>query len=124
MINTKGTTPDFSDGVEFVARLHNRIARHRKRQTRFAAAVSVVGAVALFITSFSAIARQLDEDQWSSYLISEVQDDQYVSDLEAEFAWEIYLDDLQSVDDLSQLIEDVLELEGGEEFLASISLKG
>ncbi len=121
MNNAIGRTPDFSDGTEFLVRLHGRINQRRKRRTRLAAAVSVVGAVALFITSFNTIARQIDEDQWNSYLASDVQDELYVEEAEADLAWEIYLDELQSAEDLGQLIDHVLELEDGEELLAAIT---
>ncbi|MFC1481480.1 hypothetical protein ACFL6E_04445 [Candidatus Neomarinimicrobiota bacterium] len=124
MNNGIGTTPDFSDGTEFLARLHGRLEQRQTRQTRLAVALSLVGAVALFITSFNTIARQIDEDQWNSYLVSEVQDELYVNEVEADLAWEIYLDDLQSAEDVGQLIDQVLELEGGEELLAAITLKG
>ena len=124
MNNAMGKTPDFSDGTEFLTRLHGRLDRRRRRRTRLAAAVSVVSAVALFITSFNSIARQIDEDQWNSYLVSEVQDELYVEELEADLAWEIYLDELQPAEELGQLLELVLELEGGEALLAAITLKG
>jgi len=124
MNNGIGKTPDFSDGTAFLARLHGRMEQRRKRQTRLAGLVGVVGAVALFITSFNTIARQIDEDQWNSFLVNEVQDELYVAEMEADLAWEIYLDELQSAEELEQLIEYVLELEGGAELLAAITLKG
>lgn len=124
MNNGIGKTPDFSDGTAFLAQLHERMEQRRKRQTRLVAAVSVVGAVALFISSFNTIARQIEEDQWNSFLVSEAQDELYLEEVEADLAWEIYLDDLQSAEELGQLIDHVLELEGGEELLAAITLKG
>ncbi len=124
MSNAIEKIPDFSDGAEFIGRLHGRLDGRRKRQTRFAAAVSVIGALALFITSFNSIALHIEEDQWNSYLASETEDDQYIVELEADLAWEIYFNDLHFEEDLGQLIEHVLEIEGGEEILATIALKG
>jgi hypothetical protein len=118
-----GGIPDFSDGEEFLDTLRGTL---RKRQRRRALAVSTLttaGAVMIFVLSFASIQRQVDEELWEEYLLSQTEE-VVETEVVDEFAWDVYMEYLLQEDDLDILLEEILSLENGEEWLQTIDLKG
>lgn len=118
-----GGIPDFSDGEEFLGTLRGTL---RKRQRRRALAVSTLttaGAVMIFVLSFASIQRQVDEELWEEYLLSQTEE-VVGTEIVDEFAWDLYMEYLLQEDDLDILLEEILSLENGEEWLQTIDLKG
>lgn len=116
--------PDFSGGEDFLRQVRGGLRRRQRRRAFAASAAATASAVLLFVLSFSAIQRQVDEELWQDYLLSEVGevvvDTQKLDDL----AWELYLESLMHEEDLDLLLEEILNLEGGEEWVQAINVKG
>jgi hypothetical protein len=118
-----GGIPDFSDGEEFLGTFRGTL---RKRQRRRALAVSTLttaGAAMIFVLSFASIQRQVDEELWEEYLLSQTEE-VVETEVVDEFAWDVYMEYLLQEDDLDILLEEILSLENGEEWLQTIDLKG
>ena len=115
--------PDFSEGEEFLLHVRAGLRRRQRRRTLMASAAATLSAVLLFAVSFSAIQRHIDEELWENYLLSEMEsvvDSQELDD----FTWELYLESLVEEGDLDLLLEEILSLENGEEWIRSINVKG
>ncbi|MFC1484199.1 hypothetical protein ACFL6Q_04045 [Candidatus Neomarinimicrobiota bacterium] len=118
-----GGMPDFSDGEEFLGTFRGALRKHQRRRALAVSTLTTAGAVMIFVLSFTAIQRQVDEELWEDYLLSQTEE---VVETEAvdEFAWDVYLEYLLQEDDLDVLLEEILSLENGEEWLQTIDLKG
>ena len=118
-----GELPDFSDGEEFLGSLRGTIRRRQRRRALAVSTLTTAGAVMIFVLSFGSIQRQIDEELWEEYLLSQTEE---VVETEAadDFAWDLYLEYLLQEDDLEIVLEEILTLENGEEWLQNIDLKG
>lgn len=115
--------PDFSGGEDFLRDLRVGLGRRQRHRAFAASAASAASAVLLFVLSFSTIQRQIDEDLWEEYILSEMEvvvDTQELDD----FTWELYLESLLQEEDLDLLLEEILGLEGGEKWIQAINVKG
>ncbi len=115
--------PDFSGGEDFLRDLRAGLRRRQRYRAFVASAAAAASAVLLFVLSFSTIQRQVDEELWAEYILSEMEvvvDTQELDD----FAWELYLESLMQEEDLDLLLEGILSLEGGEEWIQAINVKG
>ena len=115
--------PDFSDGTEFLLDLRHVLMRRQRRRFLVSSAAATVSAVFLFVMSFSMIQRQIDEELWAEYVLSETEEAVDLQELD-EFYWGVYLEALLEEEDLDVLLEEILSLEQGEEWIRSINLKG
>jgi hypothetical protein len=118
-----GELPDFSDGEDFLGSVRGTIRRRQRRRAVALSTLTTAGAVMIFLLSFQSIQRQVDEELWEEYLLSqteEVVETEVVDD----FAWDLYLEYLLQEEDLDILLEEILTLENGEEWLQTIDLKG
>ena len=113
--------PDFSDGEDFLRHVRITLRQRQRRRALAASLAATVSAVFLFVFSFSAIQRQADEELWEQYLLSEMVEIADSPELDS-YAWELYLESLLQEEDLDLLLEEVLNLEGGEERLLAINL--
>ena len=116
--------PDFSGGEDFLRQVRVGLRQRQRRRTFAASAAVTASAVLLFVMSFSAIQRQIDEELWQEYLLSEVGEEVVDSPELDDFAWELYLESLMQEEDLDLLLEEILSLEGGEEWIQAINVKG
>jgi hypothetical protein len=119
--------PDFSEGEEFLSNLRGTLRRRQRRRTIITSLATTVSAVFLFVFSYTSIQRQIDEELWETYLFSDIDLTEEVTvdtqDLD-EFDWELYLGYLILEEDLDVLLEEIISLEDGEEWLQNISLEG
>jgi len=125
LLETEGRSPlpDFSGGEDFLRDLRASL-RHRQRYRAFTvSAAAVASAVLLFVMSFSTIQRQIDEELWEEYILSEMEEVVDTQELD-DFAWELYLESLMQEEDLDLLLEEILSLEGGEKWIQAINVKG
>ena len=119
--------PNFSDGEEFLGELRGTLRRRQRRRTVITSLATTASAVLLFVFSYTSIKHQIDEELWETYLLSEMSTTEEVmveSEVLDAFDWELYLGSLLLEDDLDVLLEEILSLEEGEEWLQNISLKG
>ncbi|MFB0515267.1 MAG: hypothetical protein ACETWG_01535 [Candidatus Neomarinimicrobiota bacterium] len=115
--------PDFSEGEEFLRQVRAGVDRQERRRNFLTTAAAGVSVVLLFVLSFSIIQRQIDEELWQNYLLSEVESVVDTQELD-DFTWELYLEYLLEEEKLDVLLEEILSLEGGEEWIHSINVKG
>lgn len=119
--------PDFSDGEEFLGGLRGTLRRRQRRRTIITSLATTASAVLLFVFSYTSMQRQIDEELWETYLLSEMSTNEELTvdtEMLDEFDWELYLGSLLLEEDLDVLLEEILGLEEGEEWLQNISLKG
>jgi len=116
-------SPDFSGGEDFLRKVRTGLHRRQRRQAFAASAATTASAVLLFVLSFSAIQRQIDEELWEEYLLSEMGEVMESPQLD-DYAWELYLESLLQEESLDLLLEEILDLEGGEEWIQAIDIKG
>ncbi len=116
--------PDFSGGEDFLRQVRGGLRRRQRRRTFAASAAATASAVLLFVLSFSAIQLQIDEELWQEYLLSEVGAELVDTRELDDFAWELYLESLIQEEDLDLLLEEILNLEGGDEWIQGINVKG
>lgn len=114
--------PNFSGGEDFLRQVRAGLHRRQRHRAFAVSAAATASVVLLFVLSFSTIQRQIDEELWEEYILSEmvVVDTQELDD----FAWELYLESLLQEEDLDLLLEEILSLEGGEEWIQAINVKG
>ena len=125
LLETEGRSPlpDFSGGEDFLRDLRASL-RHRQRYRAFTvSAAAAASAVLLFVMSFSAIQRQIDEELWEEYILSEMEEVVDTQELD-DFTWELYLESLLQEENLDLLLEEILNLEGGEEWVQAIDVRG
>ncbi|UCH10739.1 MAG: hypothetical protein JSU61_02285 [Fidelibacterota bacterium] len=119
--------PDFSDGEEFLGGLRGTLRRRQRRRAVITSLATTASAVLLFVFSYTSMQRQIDEELWETYLLSEMSTNEELTvdtEMLDEFDWELYLGSLLLEEDLDVLLEEILGLEEGEEWLQNISLKG
>jgi hypothetical protein len=118
-----GGMPDFSDGEEFLGAFRGTLRKHQRRRALAISTLTTAGAVMIFVLSFASIQRQVDEELWEEYILSQTEE-VVETEVVDEFAWDVYLEYLIQEDDLDILLEEILSLENGEEWLQTIDLKG
>lgn len=123
-IEGKFPLPDFSGGEDFLRQVRGGLRRRQRRRAFTASAAATASAVLLFVVSFSAVQRQVDEELWQEYILSEVGDEVLDTKELDDFAWELYLESLMQEEDLDLLLEEILNLEGGEEWIQAVNVKG
>ncbi|UCH63833.1 MAG: hypothetical protein JSU77_05150 [Fidelibacterota bacterium] len=123
-IEGKFPLPDFSEGENFLRQVRGGLRRRQRRLAFAVSAATTASAVLLFVLSFSAIQRQVDEELWQDYLLSEAGEELVDTQELDEFTWELYLESLMQEEDLDLLLEEILNLEGGEEWIQTIKLEG
>ncbi len=123
MTDPSDSMPDFSDGEDFLEGLRGTLHRRQGRRNAISALATMAGAVLLFVFSFSTLQRQADAELWEAYLLSEVAQEVEAENLDA-FGWELYFDALIQEDDLDVLIDEILSLDDGEEWLRTLQMKG
>jgi len=116
--------PDFSAGEDFLRQVRTGLHWQQRRRTFLASAVATVSALLLFVFSYSAIQRHIDAELWEEYLLSEMEAEVVDPRALDDFSWELYLESLLVEEDLDLLLEEILSLEGGEEWIQTIQLKG
>ncbi len=123
-IEGKFPLPDFSGGEDFLRQVRGGLRRRQRRRNLIASTAAAISVVLLFALSFTAIQRQLDEDLWQEYLLSEAGEELVDTPELDDFAWELYLESLMQEEDLDLLLEEILNLEGGEEWIQALNVKG
>lgn len=125
LLVTEGRSPlpDFSRGEDFLRDLRASLRGRQRYRVFTASAASAAGAVLLFVLSFSTIQRQIDEDLWEEYILSEMEEVVDTQELD-DFTWNLYLESLMQEEDLDLLLEEILNLEGGEEWIQAIDVRG
>lgn len=123
-IEGKSPLPDFSGGEDFLRQVRGGLRRRQRRRAFTASAAATASVVLLFVVSFSAIQRQVDEELWQEYILSEVGEEVLDTQELDDFAWELYLESLMQEEDLDLLLKEILNLEGGEEWVQAINGKG
>ncbi len=125
LLETEGRSPlpDFSGGEDFLRDLRASLRGRQRYRVFTASAASAASAVLLFVLSFSTIQRQIDEELWEEYILSEMEEVVDIQELD-DFAWELYLESLLRGEDLDLLLEEILSLEGGEKWIQAINVKG
>jgi len=125
LLETEGRSPlpDFSGGEDFLRDLHASLRRRQRYRVFTASVASVASAVLLFVMSFSTIQRQIDEELWEGYILSEMEEVVDTQELD-DFTWNLYLESLIQEEDLDLLLEEILNLEGGEEWIQAIDVRG
>ena len=118
-----GELPDFSDGEDFLGSVRGTIRRRQRRRAVALSTLTTAGAVLIFVLSFQSIQRQVDEELWEEYLLSQTEE-VIETEVVDDFAWELYLEYLLQEDDLDIVLVEILTLENGEEWLQTIDLKG
>ena len=116
--------PDFSGGEDFLRQVRGGLRRRQRRRNLIASTAAAISVVLLFALSFTAIQRQLDEELWQEYLLSEVGEELVDTPELDDFDWELYLESLIQEEDLDLLLEEILNLEGGEEWIQALNVKG
>ncbi len=116
--------PDFSGGEDFLRQVRGGLHRRQRRQNLIASTAAAISVVLLFAFSFTAIQLQIDEELWQEYLLSEVGEELVDTQELDDFAWELYLESLLQEEALDLLLEEILNLEGGEEWIQDINVKG
>ncbi len=123
MTDPSDTMPDFSGGEDFLKGLRGTLHKRQRRRNAISALATTAGAVLLFFLSFSTLQRQGDAELWEAYLLSEVAQEVDAEDLDA-FGWELYFDALIQEDDLDLLLDEILSLDDGEEWIRTLQMKG
>ena len=116
--------PDFSGGEDFLRQVRGGLRRRQRRRNLIASTAAAISVVLLFALSFTAIQRQLDEELWQEYLLSEVGEELVDTQELDDFAWELYLESLIQEEDLDLLLEEIIDLEGGDEWIQALNVKG
>lgn len=124
-IEGRSPLPDFSGGEDFLRQVRFGLRRRQHRRAFATSAAVTASAVLMFVLSFSAIQRQIDDELWQEYLLSEVGEEVVVDTQELDdFTWGLYLESLMEEENLDLLLEEILNLEGGEEWIQAINIKG
>ncbi len=116
--------PDFSGGEDFLRQVRFGLRRRQHRRAFATSAAVTASAVLMFVLSFSAIQRQIDDELWQEYLLSEVSEEVVDTQELDDFAWGLYLESLMEEENLDLLLEEILNLEGGEEWIQAINIRG
>lgn len=122
-MNTYGEIPDFSDGDNFLGMVRGTLHRRQRRRAVAVSMLTTAGAVMIFVLSFTALQRQADEELWKEYILSQ-SEEVVETEVVDEFSWDLYLEYLLQEEDLDIVLEEILSLENGEEWLQNIDLKG
>ena len=123
MIDPHLQQPNFSGGEGFLHDLRVRLQRGQRRRRVASAIAASAAAVLLFALSFSALQRQADEALWESYLTEQIAQELSVEQLD-DFGWHLYLESLLQENDLDMLLNAIISLEEGEEWIETLQLKG
>ena len=123
MIDSARQQPDYSSGEEFLRTLRVTLKRRHRRRAVLGSLAASVGAVLLFTISLTALQQQADNALWESYLLGDVAQPVAVEVLD-EASWELYLESLLLEDDLDRLLDGIVGLDAGEDWLQTIQLKG
>jgi hypothetical protein len=115
--------PDFSDGEVFLGNLRTAIRSRHRRRVLALSALATASAALLFVFSFTVLERQSREDLWETYLMTQADE---VVDMDEMYDMErtLYLESLLNENDLSILMENVLSLNEGENWIITTKLEG
>lgn len=115
--------PDFTGGEHFLSQLRATLRRQQRRRLWGTTLASALAAAWLVVLSFTALERQLDEDIWEEYLLSQNEEAGWLA-VEEEVMMEIYLESLYHEEDLDVLLGEMVELYGDDTWLQDLKLGG
>lgn len=123
MTDLHQSMPDFTGGDHFLSRLRATLHRRQRRRLVGTTLASVLAATWLVVVSFTALERQIDEDIWEDYLLSQNEAATWLA-VEEEAMIEIYLEILYQEEDLDVLLGELVELYGDDTWLKDLKLEG
>lgn len=115
--------PDFTAGDHFLAQLRATLRRRQRRRLIGTTLASALAAAWLVVVSFTALERQLDEDIWEDYLLSQNEEATWLA-VEEDAMMELYLETLYQEEDIDVLLGELVELYGNDTWLKEINLEG